>query len=370
MFGYKKWLPPLRPLSEELLYIDAIRFVAASGIVFLHSKEFLDLDQSVQRIILPADGFGIFVDVFFVISGFVITHVYHSRIMSLRGYREFLQRRVARLVPLHWLTLAVFVALGLIVLKLNVQMSHKEIFSRSCIPTEFLLLNAENLCPHLAFNGVSWSIGAEMAMYLIFPLLLFIARLNRVVFLCGIVVGLAFLFFGHLDRSFLNLTYDYGALRALPSFGLGILIFEWRAQIDKMPFISKLVWPLTAALIAAILANIGTVFLLMIGYALVVSGVAAEASKTKSKVIRILAAAGQLTYSIYMVHSLFIAVLLAFLGHKIVRLHGMGANIAVLLTYAVIMAAAYLSFVFVETPARRWITQLGTKKKVESVQAR
>ncbi len=98
-----KNLPRLRPASGELLHLDLMRFVASAGIVFHHSHEFFSPQRARPALAAGTLGLALFVDLFFVISGFVITYVYHDRIVSWGGFGRFLQRRIGRLVPLHWL---------------------------------------------------------------------------------------------------------------------------------------------------------------------------------------------------------------------------------------------------------------------------
>ena len=65
----------LTPESQEMLYLDMLRFIAASAIVVTHSQSIVGF---------RSDGFGIFVDLFFLISGYVIACVYSERMESGR----------------------------------------------------------------------------------------------------------------------------------------------------------------------------------------------------------------------------------------------------------------------------------------------
>ena len=65
----------LQTESDKLRNMDFLRFVASAGIVFLHSHPFF-FSPDVRR--LPnvrMDGFQLFVELFFVISGFIIATV-------------------------------------------------------------------------------------------------------------------------------------------------------------------------------------------------------------------------------------------------------------------------------------------------------
>jgi hypothetical protein len=104
--GLSTKLPRLQRPSGELLHLDLMRFVAAAGIVFHHSHEFfVPATKSPFLIREQREGLALFVDLFFLISGFVIAYLYHNRMNSLVDYVKFLQSRIGRLLPLHWLTL-------------------------------------------------------------------------------------------------------------------------------------------------------------------------------------------------------------------------------------------------------------------------
>ena len=99
-------LPRLAPESASLLHLDCLRLIAAAGIVFLHLKVKVDGGAMWQRVVAGTDSYFLLVNMFFAISGYVIAFVYMDAIVDAGSYAGFLRRRVARLGPLHWLTLA------------------------------------------------------------------------------------------------------------------------------------------------------------------------------------------------------------------------------------------------------------------------
>ena len=100
--------PALRLKSDsgELLNIDAMRLIAALGIVFLHTSEYFISDtgnrNALHHKIQPL---ALFVDLFFIISGYVIAYTSAHRVGTLSEYLFFLKKRIARLIPLHWVVL-------------------------------------------------------------------------------------------------------------------------------------------------------------------------------------------------------------------------------------------------------------------------
>ena len=82
--------------------------------------------------------------------------------------------------------------------------------------------------------------------------------------------------------------------------------------------------------------------------------------------VKRLAPLGQLTYSIYMWHGLLILVLMNALGDKLLHGNPIALPILTFVCYAGILITSYLSFFYLETPARRWIDALPLVRKPHS----
>lgn len=115
-------------------------------------------------------------DMFFMISGFVIMSRYHDRVGTLADYLGFVRRRVARLYPLHLLTLGFFVCVALAGSAGLISLSLPERWDYNAIPLQLLGIHAWGTTDALAFNYPSWSVSAEIFCYLLFPLAPFLVR--------------------------------------------------------------------------------------------------------------------------------------------------------------------------------------------------
>jgi peptidoglycan/LPS O-acetylase OafA/YrhL len=104
---------PLRPESNHLLHLDALRLIASVGIVVHHIVPFIDDGAGAEQLLMMSAPLAHFVDMFFVVSGFVIAFIYSNKIADSGSYASFMRKRVARLAPLHWATLAFFVVIGI-----------------------------------------------------------------------------------------------------------------------------------------------------------------------------------------------------------------------------------------------------------------
>lgn len=147
----------LRPGDRRRLdALTGLRFFAAAAIVLHHLPGTFGIQHDYLGDARLAQG----VSVFFVLSGFVLRYAY-PHLATLREVRRFLVARVARVWPLHVLTLLAAVLMR----------GYPEIWSflanffllQSWIPTGRFFFG---------YNSVSWSISTEFAFYLFFPVLL------------------------------------------------------------------------------------------------------------------------------------------------------------------------------------------------------
>jgi exopolysaccharide production protein ExoZ len=109
------------------------------------------------------------VDIFFVISGFIMVYVNHEAFGKLRASIDFLARRVIRICPLYWLLTALLVLLLFVAPRafntLTFQPAHV-VESFLFIPT---MNSAGEYFPVLV---VGWTLSYEMYFYLVFAILL------------------------------------------------------------------------------------------------------------------------------------------------------------------------------------------------------
>jgi peptidoglycan/LPS O-acetylase OafA/YrhL len=360
--GLSNW-PALRAASDEMLHLDVLRFVASVGVVVHHSFEFLI--PVAMRSERPT-GLAMFVDLFFVISGFVIAYVYQGKVGTFAGYGSFLQRRVGRLVPLHLLTLFISIAVWSVVVALGKSGNHEPSFEPGCIVETAFFLHALVPCGNgVSFSSVSWSIGAEMVMYLIFPVFAWLVLRTKVGFIVATVLALiATMIIDSMEnvgsRSWVDL---WPALRALPSFMVGVSLFCLRDKIDKIPMPGPLLLVSLVLLIASMITDRPHFLVIGIVYAVVITAVAADAQRTVSRSVKRLAPLGQLTYSIYMWHSLVILIVMNAIGDKLLHASTGLTCVLGLCSYAIIFGVSYLSYFAVETPARRFIDNLGSNPR-------
>jgi peptidoglycan/LPS O-acetylase OafA/YrhL len=153
------------PPAADLPALTSLRFVAAGMIFVFHLREYAPSDWAVA--IGPAMYHG--VSFFFVLSGFVLTHVYAGRDVSRP---RFYLARFARIVPLHLATLLLLFA----AIPLPYAIGQNVGFAAAALSLALKLTMLDAWVPTRAvlqsWNNVSWSISVEMAFYAAFPFLL------------------------------------------------------------------------------------------------------------------------------------------------------------------------------------------------------
>ncbi len=344
-------LPPLVAESQEMLHLDVLRLISACGIVLCHSFEFVYPPELRQIAHARSSGLSLFVDVFFVISGYVISAVYSDRIHSAADYANFIKRRVGRLYPLHIATFLIAAVIALAVKAAGMSMVHTPSFQADCLISTVLLAHSVYNCGGLPLNGVSWSISAEMMMYLLFPALLMVARRPWQIAVLALAAFLAVAWsFGGIGdwQGHLNLG------RAIPAFIFGMFLYSVRLRLI-VPHAALLMVGAAAIMVIGSLLIWPTPAILPFAYALPVFAIAAELGAPPGKAILWLAPYGRLTYSIYMLHGLAILVIVNGLADKILGIGMPGIAVVMLVTYVIIGIASRMSLDLFETPARRWI---------------
>ena len=175
---------------------------------------------------------------FFVLSGFILTHVYQGRLQTREQTRRYGVARLARVYPVYLL------ALGLMAIWVPV-----EDWSLASLPQFVMLQSWTPAWPGGAWfdnwNIAAWTLSIELVFYLTFPLLL--AALDRVSIsaLWGVVVALCSLLLVFRLPGIVrdqDLTYEWMRpipmpILRYPEFALGVALglLSRRSAIPSMP---------------------------------------------------------------------------------------------------------------------------------------
>lgn len=267
-----------------------------------------------------------FVDFFFVLSGFVICYSY-QRIDTIAALKLFLTKRIRRLYPLHLLMLLIFLAIEGVKLGLVNHIKINNFLDNSVITffSSLFLINSIKL-PHVhdvSWNLVSWSISAEVISYLLFAISCYLTSKQKIIISKPIVYLLVALFAAvmlyTITGSFkLDYTYDYGFLRGLIGFFAGaccLYCFQYLhqkySQVGQLLFsfmeIGTLLLIGVVIIYGQVLKHYGFVYEIVFFISIMIF--AFEKGWVSRSIIKIdlLKKLGKYSYSIYMIHTLFIS---------------------------------------------------------------
>jgi peptidoglycan/LPS O-acetylase OafA/YrhL len=203
------------------------------------------------------------VDLFFVLSGFVIANAYNARLSSGMGIIEFMRIRLIRFFPLYLLALG----FGLIDLALEMYLPGGREWTNTMVVLAIvfgLLFLPTPSAPDGAFyplNMPSWSLGFEIAINAFYALVyrwLSIKVIMAIIAISALGVLRYALYYGGMNYGDGWGDLIAGSMRVSYSFFAGILVWHWRGsrsmntwtataigavvalilmlQIDAMPF--------------------------------------------------------------------------------------------------------------------------------------
>jgi peptidoglycan/LPS O-acetylase OafA/YrhL len=208
--------------GAKIRSLESVRGIAAFLVVIHHvpawNPDFYDI-----RIIRNCY---LLVDVFFVLSGFVIYKAYADKIQTAAGLLRFQFLRLGRLYPVHLLFLMVFVlfeaAKYFAHSSYGVDMPNSAPFKESnlsaFIEQIFLVQAIGPTGNALTFNSPSWSISVEFYTYLIFGLTVLFARKSKHIVFCLLTVAALLLL---INRTTFGST---DLLRCIAGYFLGCLV--------------------------------------------------------------------------------------------------------------------------------------------------
>jgi peptidoglycan/LPS O-acetylase OafA/YrhL len=190
---------------KRFTVLDSFRGLCAISVVLFHTY----VVQSFAELEFFKNAY-LFVEFFFILSGFVLFHTYRERLNSTTDFKEFFISRTARLYPLHLAMLGVYLLLegGRALAESKGFSFNEPAFSGATSPHELLpnLLLLQSWLTNAisgSFNYPSWSISIEYYLYLAFGVLAVLAKSNKIrVFAAIALLSLGVVWHGeHLFKS-------------------------------------------------------------------------------------------------------------------------------------------------------------------------
>lgn len=290
--------------------LESLRGIAALLVALFHSSF---MPESGIPVIAQGD---LFVDFFFILSGFVISYAYIDKISQGLPFRNFLLLRIGRLYPLHLFVLLCWIPFILVKAYLHFTFqigADPFVFNNVAnFIADLFLLNAFGLTNSLAWNGPAWSIGAELFAYIVFFAVVYLAAKRPKLVVFSVVSIVSYLALTSLSKDTLLSTYQYGFVRCLAGFFFGALLFcltkEITMSMNKATASALEVVVVLVTLFCVSNASLSKAYqfasflcfgALIVTFSLQESGGLSAFLKTKTMLFL-----GMLSYSIYMTHSL------------------------------------------------------------------
>lgn len=358
---------------EEL---ESMRGIAALMVVLVHVPKWSGfLDYAFIQ------SFALMVDLFFVLSGFVIFWNYGQKMRSGSDVVRFQFLRFGRLYPVHLLFLLLYLGLELARLyaSRNIDVSTPA-FSHNT-PWRFVqnLLLVQALAPgsEVSFNSPSWSISVEFYTYLLFAVIvLFAGRWALVVFASIAAASIAALALGYTAAM-------EPVLRCWCGFFVGCLVASaYRRRLHEWSLPAGTPWIAIAAVATYLTIRQPTEYgtwIYPLSALLIITVLCSRRGAVRSALVaRPMVMLGALSYSIYMSHHILVTIFEVVLNrvlHMPPGVHSRGGYIAVLTPgqaavtlcayFAIMLAVSWLTYCFVEQPWRRRSRQIVHARQVD-----
>jgi peptidoglycan/LPS O-acetylase OafA/YrhL len=357
--------------DQFLTNLTPIRGIAAILVVIFHFEIVLVL-------FLPRETSRLFskcylmVDLFFIMSGFIIYHVYGEFFrheIQKTAFNKYIRARLARVYPLH-----IFTLILTIVLVVSQHFKWDEFFNPNAIPTHLLMLQSFGLHSIYTWNVPAWSISAEFAAYVIFPV--FVFAIYRYKIITPVIISTLIIFIywlltfkfsksnGNTGQYNLDLTYDYGYLRGIAGFLAGGMIYQlYLKKIFYFLRTDAILIILSALLFACLHFGVTDLVFIPVFLLLVLSAAYNTGRVKRFLSNRFLQWLGDISYSVYLMQFPLMLFVIGSLPHFGISWNGpyslhlpyWQAAISCILFLAVLIGISAASYHYIERPFRKLI---------------
>lgn len=356
------------PRNERLLQVDGLRAIAIGTVILLHyvNNQLTNATDQIPKLLAQLTSFGwCGVDLFFVLSGFLITRILLRHRDSSRYFLTFYARRTLRILPIYMIFLLVWLAFR----SAEWFPDNEFLVGNGVIPMWMYFTMTQNIgmaYMHSMGNAVlsiTWSLGIEEQFYLLFPFLVRYLKEPSLWFILFIAIAVAC-----FSRSgFEHWVPKYVAPHCrIDSLSLGAMI----AIIDRRGFFQsqRSPWWIIAAggIMTMIIAGFWLVFRdlgifkhTLIGFVFA-SSLALSLTGKPIWFIRLLSNRvflwlSKISYSLYLTHYFVLGLLHAWLlGTDGIGILGIQDVAVSVLALCVSLTLSWALFAWIETPFIRF----------------
>lgn len=373
--------------------LTGLRIVAAAWVVLFHFH-FTAMSGVTEMVgvlgpLITSGALG--VDLFFVLSGFVIAHTYLGSMgpaLRVGATARFVWARFCRMWPVYALVFHLF---GLWLLARLLLGSDGNIAFQGVQPImsvgqwvqQLLMVQMWNneFLDGASWVGATWSISAEWLAYLLFPVLaLVFFRLRNLPLVVLGAAAVALML--PIATSYATIGHPYYAwswvTRILCGFAAGVLVHLVVRRLPRTEPVrrvaSTLAWALPAVLAVVLWSGQfvapGFGGIVIVGFPVLVGALAVADRGPASVLSRpILVQGGRVSYSLYLVHIPMFEIFWLAQAYLPELRGGVVGHLVGLLVIVATYPVAAAAFRFVEEPARRRLRRVGQPRPVATVQA-
>jgi len=331
----------------KLYNLQILRFVAAFAVVLFHLGDGYRAEFGMGRNIFGIGAAG--VDVFFVLSGFIIAYTADPD----RGLLYFTWRRIVRIVPLYWTLTLGLAAIALIL----PQMLNSTVVDGESLLKSLFFIPYERVggdVKPILFLG--WTLNYEMFFYALYALCIGIGFRTS---LAPLALVLAIVAAGRIFR-FENVVWNFYTNPILLEFALGIVLCFLYRRYERV--FAKSGRYLILAAIAAFavklsLPGVTAIWVTAIPAAILVAATLSLPT-AKTSLVAFLVLLGDASYSLYLSHPYVLQLWLK------ASPPGLGAPVQVLVGAAICVVAIVVSvamYRLIERPSQKFL--LGRNRK-------
>ncbi|MBF0186787.1 MAG: acyltransferase [Magnetococcales bacterium] len=245
--------------KKQIDNLTGIRAVASFWVVLFHFSYFNLIDNASLLRIVQIGGVG--VDIFFVLSGFILSYTYtesHRKIRhdaddSKAFWSLFFIKRLARLYPMHVATLLAYVPMLIVADQMAYTINPAYAYDAYHTTLNLTMLHAWGVSEMPSWNAPSWSISAEWFAYLLlFPICLRLFDRYSIIWVV-LTALITWLFNLWAVQNGIGMTYEGALLRITPLFLFGYIMFrlntimrvppEWATPLTLVGIIALLTMP-------------------------------------------------------------------------------------------------------------------------------
>jgi peptidoglycan/LPS O-acetylase OafA/YrhL len=299
-------------VSKKIYSIEILRFFASISVLIYHYKIFFFIVNKFYNFNYSNPSDNLFlsslpfnsilnllykygdngVQVFWCISGFIMSYVYLEQKNKING-KSFFLNRFSRLYPLHFATLILIVILqkSNLILFGNFLVFDNNNFYNFLLHLFFI--SGWGFQEGLSFNEPIWSVSLELIAYFLF---FFSIKMIKNINYLKIVIFYIILLF--LNKYFFNSYKNQDIISCIQLFLSGVLVFKIYKKFSNLNFILFSIFLLTISIL-------GSFKIFIFCPAIIMVFLISEQYIIRSKLIflKFFSLLGNLTYSSYLLHA-------------------------------------------------------------------